>query len=413
MSLDDTHPCAHGAVGRRTRRGVLDALAMRLFTPLVNRLRHGSLSIELPSGAVIGSRSNVEPRLRITVHRWRAFARLLFAGDIGFAEGYMSGDWSTPDLPSLLEFLLRNDQALASAWAGLSLSRWRQRLRHGGRANTRRGSRRNIEAHYDLGNEFYASWLDRGMNYSSALYARPGLSLEEAQAAKLNRVVSLLGVEPGSRVLEIGCGWGALAEHLAKEQRCRVTGITLSREQRAYARERLDFAGVSERSEIRLEDYRDVEGTFDAVVSIEMLEAAGEAYWPVFFQRLRQFLVPGGTAVLQVITIDESRFEDYRRRPDFIQRYIFPGGMLPTRDVIARQLAAAGLVLRSCQLFGEDYARTLVEWRARYAHSRPPADAPHLNAERFRRMWTYYLAYCEAGFRVGALDVGLYRITRP
>ncbi|MBM3543538.1 MAG: class I SAM-dependent methyltransferase [Alphaproteobacteria bacterium] len=402
-------------MGRRPplRRIGLDSMGSLLLTRLLGRLEQGTLAIELPSGATVefrGADCGLESRL--TLYRWRALGRLMRKGDLGFAESYMAGDWSTANLATLLELLLRNETALEPAWQGLSGARLASRLRHRARANSLRGSRRNIEAHYDLGNAFYASWLDRDMNYSSALYADPGLTLEQAQIAKLDRAIALLGAKPSDHVLEIGCGWGALAERLAVHQGCRVTGITLSNEQLTFARERLRRSGVGERATIRLQDYRTVHEKFDAIISIEMLEAAGEAYWPMFFRKLHDSLVPGGRAVLQVITIEESRFDDYRSRPDFIQRYIFPGGLLPTNTAILRQLSATGLKLHLVERFSASYARTLAEWRARFSRANAtPAEALR-DADSFRRMWNYYLAYCEAGFRTGALDVALYQISR-
>jgi cyclopropane-fatty-acyl-phospholipid synthase len=384
-----------------------DRLGAKLLAPILHKLDRGLLWLELPSGARIeqlGSRPG--PEATLNLKRWRALLRLAVRGDVGFAEGYMHADWTTPDLKALLDWGMLNEQGLEQPCSALSITRLADRLRHSSRENTRKGSRRNIEAHYDLGNDFYADWLDAGMNYSSALYARPALSLEEAQDAKLDRIVALLGAKPGDHVLDIGCGWGALAERLVTRHGARVTAITLSRGQRAYAQARL-----ADRGEVVLQDYREVTGTFDAVVSIEMLEAAGEAYWPTYFNTLRARLKPNGVAVLQVITIDEPRFALYRRHPDFIQRYIFPGGMLPTVSIIRKQLNAAKLSLQSLEMFGQSYALTLGEWRKRFLQAKPQPGAIWDKAE-FRRKWEYYLTYCEVGFQSGALDVGLYRITR-
>jgi cyclopropane-fatty-acyl-phospholipid synthase len=249
------------------------------------------------------------------------------------------------------------------------------------------------------------------MSYSSALYASADQSLEAAQQAKLDRVIELLAPAAGHDVLEIGCGWGALAERLVSRRGCRVTGLTLSVEQLAYARERLKTAGLADKADLRLQDYRDLEGAFDRIVSIEMLEAVGEVYWPVFFSRLNARLRPGGVAVLQAITIDERWFDDYRRNPDFIQQYIFPGGMLPTQAVLRDQFARAGFSLQAAETFGASYALTLAAWRERFERAWPDIEALGFDL-RFKRMWEFYLAYCEAGFRAGALDVGLYRIAK-
>ena len=282
---------------------------------------------------------------------------------------------------------------------------------HRVRANTRRGSRRNIAAHYDLGNEFYSRWLDRSMTYSSALFSAPDQSLEDAQQAKIDRAIALMDIRGGERVLEIGCGWGGMAERLIARHGCTVTGLTLSAEQLAYARQRLESQGLGARADLRLQDYRDVNEQFDRIVSIEMLEAVGESYWPAYFAALRNCLVPGGTAVLQGITIEEQRFEAYRKTPDFIQRYIFPGGMLPTISAMQREIERAGLALVSLETFGLSYARTLNAWQQRFQRAWPDIQQFGFGP-RFKQMWEYYLAYCEAGFRRGAVDVGLYRIKR-
>jgi cyclopropane-fatty-acyl-phospholipid synthase len=283
------------------------------------------------------------------------------------------------------------------------------RLWHMLRANTRSGSRRNIIQHYDLGNAFYACWLDQGMSYSSALYRERDMSLEAAQTAKQDRVLDLLAPQPGQTVLEIGCGWGGLLARLAARG-CSATGITLSDAQHAYAVAMLEAAGLAESTDVRLQDYRDLDGAFDRIVSIEMFEAVGESYWPLYFAQLRGRLKPGGVAVLQVITIADDRFDHYRRAPDFIQRHVFPGGMLPSPSAMREQIARAGFRLDAVEYFGESYARTLRAWRERFGAAWPDIAAigfpPH-----FRRLWEYYLGYCEAGFRVGAIDVGLWRLT--
>jgi cyclopropane-fatty-acyl-phospholipid synthase len=389
-----------------------ERIATRLIARLLANLDAGSLLLELPSGARLehhGRRRG--PSATLKLHRWRALRRISGGGDVGFAEGYIDGDWSTPDLLAVLGWAMANETALEEAWSGTAIARLANRIRHWSRSNTRRRSRRNIEAHYDLGNDFYAAWLDIGMNYSSALYASPSVTLEDAQLAKLDRAIALLGAERGDHVLEIGCGWGALAERLISRHGVRVTGLTLSRAQCTYAQGRLARAGLADSGEILLKDYRDTSGSFDAIISIEMLEAAGEEYWPLYFETLRKHLKPFGTAVIQVITIDEARFANYRRRPDFIQRYVFPGGMLPTVSVIRERIAAAELSLASAEMFGMSYAQTLAVWRERFSCGTPPIGATDAEQERFRRMWQYYLAYCETGFRSGALDVGLYRIT--
>ena len=285
------------------------------------------------------------------------------------------------------------------------------RLRHALNRNTRRGSRRNIVAHYDLGNGFYEQWLDSDMSYSSALYSPETPTLEDAQQAKIDRIVALLDLNGGENILEIGCGWGALAVRLATMDRISLTGITLSTEQLNYARHRLQKTSAAYACDLRLQDYRDVSGSYDRIVSIEMLEAVGEGYWPLFFARLRDLLRDGGVAVLQVITIDEGRFAQYRRRPDFIQRYVFPGGMLPTTGIVVNEAAKAGLKLVSSEFFGGSYGLTLAEWNRRFQRNWSSIHSSQFD-DRFKRMWEYYLAYCQAGFDTGVLDVGLYKFSK-
>jgi cyclopropane-fatty-acyl-phospholipid synthase len=332
--------------------------------------------------------------------------RILLAGEDGVAGGYIDGDWTTRDLLSLFEFALCNE-ALLSPNRPHRLTLLRNRIAHALRSNTVRNSRRNIAAHYDLGNAFFRLWLDADLNYSAALY-QDGDTLEGAQQRKLDRIADLLMLGGGERVLEIGCGWGALAARLIERYRARVTGVTLSTEQLGHARQRLAAAVANGQADLRLQDYRDIAGSFDRVASIEMIEAVGERYWPVYFAKLRNCLRPGGVAVIQAITIAESRFPHYRRRPDFIQRYIFPGGMLPTPTIIRQQAKAVGLDLVHCETFGASYARTLREWRIRFLDAAPKLETLGLD-HRFRRMWEYYLAYCEVGFRRGVIDVGLYK----
>jgi cyclopropane-fatty-acyl-phospholipid synthase len=378
---------------------------------VVGDLECGELVIETPAGNELVLRGRrAGPKARVIIHRWRLLGRLVSSWDIGFAEGYMAGEWSSPNLVDLLT-LACNNRSMAEPLRVVSSPRFWLRVRHTLNRNTRRGSRRNIAAHYDLGNEFYKHWLDAGMTYSAGLFSSPGQSLEEAQDAKLDRVLGLLELAGGERVLEIGCGWGGLAERLLQKYDCTVTGITLSAEQLAYARHRLRGDIGTGRCDLRLQDYRDVHGTFDRIVSIEMLEAVGEAYWPTYFEKLRDHLRPGGIAVLQVITIGEDRFEKYRRMPDFIQKYIFPGGMLPTTQIIERETAKAGLQVVASEFFAEGYARTLEEWKRRFQEAWPAIKALSFD-ERFKRMWDYYLAYCQTGFETRTIDVGFYKIAR-
>jgi cyclopropane-fatty-acyl-phospholipid synthase len=376
------------------------------------RLRCGTLTVITPEQVRVVFRGAAHgPEAVLVLHRWRTLHRLLLQGDVSFAETFMDGDWSSPNPTALLELAARNAAPLSPAIDGTPVARLMNRILHRLQANTLSGSRRNIRHHYDLGNAFYALWLDAGMSYSSGIYHSPDLSLEEAQEAKHARIMALLEHEPHHKVLEIGCGWGGLATRLG-ETGCTVTGLTLSPAQLAYAREVVEARGLRAQVDLRLQDYRLSSGSYDRVASIETLEAVGEAFWPRYFEILRERLRPGGLAVLQVITIDDSRFATYRRSPDFIQRYIFPGGMLPPPAALRHHITAAGLVLRQVETFGDSYAQTLVAWRQRFSESWSQIAAMGFS-ERFRRKWDYYLCYCEAGFRAGAIDVGLWQIARP
>ncbi len=388
-------------------------IGQSLLSKVVRRLAVGRLIVRLPSGdEVEGQGPAPGPEATLVLHNWKPLRQLLLGGDIGFAEAYMDGHWSSPDVPALIELAALNQEALGETVTGSPLFRLISRLRHGRHANTRRGSRRNIVSHYDLGNDFYAAWLDEGMSYSSAIYEAERQSLEDAQVAKQDRIMEMLSLTGGEHVLEIGCGWGGLAERLVTEKRSAVTGLTLSPAQLAHAQARLAAPIAAGSAELRLQDYRDVEGQFDRIVSIEMLEAVGVDYWPVYFRRLQECLRPGGVAVLQVISIAEAKFDAYLRTPDFIQLYVFPGGMLPTVSIMREQIAKAGLVLERFEPFGTSYARTLAEWRRRFHAAWPRLRQGGLD-EIFGRKWDYYLAYCEAGFRSGSIDVGLYRIAQP
>ncbi len=388
------------------RRG---GAAGKLLHRLLSALRCGALALILPDGQRIDHQTGRPgPQAVLVLHRWRALRRLALGGDIGFAEAYMEGDWSSPDLAALIELAARNRTSLPGVEGGALPLRLLRRLYHLGRRNTLAGSRRNIRQHYDLGNDFYSAWLDDGMSYSSGLFLDGEIDLADAQAAKQARILALLGLEPGQTVLEIGFGWGGLVKRMA-ETGCDVTGLTLSPAQLAYAQARLQVADLDRRAALRLQDYRKMTGSFDRIVSIEMLEAVGERWWPAYFAMLKRSLKPGGVVVLQTITIADARFDAYRRKVDFIQRHIFPGGMLLSPSALQAQVAAAGLAVTQVETFGESYARTLELWRERF-HAAWPKIAAQGFSERFRRMWDYYLCYCEAGFRSGTIDVGLWRL---
>lgn len=401
--MDMTLPLASS---RRT--GI--TLLGRLLAPMLRNVEQGTVIVETDAGTLLQGEGSAEgPSARIRIHRARAVARALFGGELGAARGYIEGDWSSPNLVDTCRFFVRNPAA--PVWPAIAtVHGLLERARHALNANTRRGSRRNIEFHYDLGNDFFRHWLDRSMVYSSALWRTPDDTLEDAQRNKLSRVADLLGDLAGRSVLEIGCGWGAQACLLARRG-ATVKGITLSPAQLAYARDALAASGLAHRGEFALEDYRDQHGQYDAVVSIEMAEAVGEANLPAYFATIRRNLKPGGTAVLQIITIADDRLDSYRRQPDFIQRYIFPGGFLPSRRLLLERVRAAGLQLVGEDSFGLSYARTLAAWRDRFEQAWPEIAALGF-AERFRRLWTYYLSYCEAGFQEKVIDVGHFVLSR-
>lgn len=373
---------------------------------LLSRIAVGRLSIVTPEGEQLWSApAGPGPQAAIVMASWRAMRRLMLDGDIGLAEAYRDGDFTTPDLTALIELGARNDATLRRLVSGTWPARLLNRLRHWRNANSRAGSRRNITAHYDLGNDFYRRWLDASMTYSSALYEAPTDVLEAAQERKLDRIVEMLALSGGEHVLEIGCGWGALAERLAREG-CRVTAITLSPSQLDYAQRRIAQAGLADRVDLRLQDYRDIAGQYDRIVSIEMIEAVGRDYWPSYFAALDGCLSPEGRVVLQAITIDDALFESYQHGTDFIQRFIFPGGCLPSVPALAGAAKAAGFAEIERLEFGTSYAFTLKEWRRRFLENWPQIAAQGFD-ESFRRLWEFYLCYCEAGFRASTIDVSL------
>ncbi len=375
---------------------------------LLQRLRHGTLTLQLPDGEVQQFGAGGQPAASITLHNWNVFGAAMKSGDIGFAESYMAGDWSTPQLADLLRLLIRNRQELEELVYGHWLGGLVYRLRHLLHRNTRANSRKNIHAHYDLGNDFYRLWLDPTMNYSSAWFeGRLDGDMVTAQHAKVRRALRLAGVQPGHRVLEIGCGWGALAEKAVTEFGARLTGVTLSTEQLAWGQERLANLGpeAAARAELRLQDYRDIaDEPFDAICSIEMVEAVGREYWPTYFQSVARLLKSGGRACIQSIVIDDRLFARYLKSSDFIQQYIFPGGCLPSPSEFRSQAAAAGLRVVDELSFGPDYAETLRRWRHQFLAERARI-LPLGFDERFMRLWEFYLAYCEAAFDEGNTDV--------
>ncbi len=377
------------------------------------RARRGTITVELPDQRrLVFDHGIAGPEATIIVHDYAVARRALAGGDIGFGESYMDEEWSTPDLTAVLEFFSENFDASNKLFAGGTLMILVNRVRHLFNRNSRSQARRNIMAHYDLGNDFYARWLDPSMTYSSALFESPNQSLEQAQHAKYAAVADGIGAAPGASLLEIGCGWGGFAEYAAKHRQAKVTCLTLSEAQADYARERMFREGLADRVDIRLEDYRDHSGSYDGVASIEMFEAVGEAYWPSYFTKISEVLRDQARAVLQVITIRDDLFEVYRNRVDFIQRYIFPGGMLPSEAALAPHFRAAGLQHAGTHYFGADYARTLKLWHKAFRENWAEI-APMGFDEAFRRLWSFYLSYCEAGFRNGRINVGQFVLAKP
>jgi cyclopropane-fatty-acyl-phospholipid synthase len=388
--------------------------AARTALRLLQRLQHGSLTVQLPDGALHHFGDGHGPAAAMTLRNWQVCRAALKSGDIGFAESYIAGDWTTPNLTELLKVFLANrqhvDDVIYGSWAGRLL----YRIKHLLNRNTRHNSQKNIHAHYDLGNAFYELWLDDTMNYSSAWFeAGPEQDMRSAQHAKVRRALRMARVQPGDRVLEIGCGWGALAEMSTTEFQARLTGVTLSTEQLDFARRRMQALGVQDRADLRLQDYRDIDdGPYDAVCSIEMVEAVGREYWPTYFSAIERLLKPGGRACIQSIVIDDALFERYIGSTDFIQQYIFPGGCLPCPREFRQAAEAAGLRVEDSFAFGQDYAETLRRWRERFLAQRSQIQQLGFD-ERFMHIWEFYLAYCEAGFSMGSIDLVQYTLVKP
>ncbi|MEI7600629.1 MAG: cyclopropane-fatty-acyl-phospholipid synthase family protein [Aestuariivirga sp.] len=390
-----------------TRESLIGQAVAATGRRLIPRDVAGGITLTLPSGRQhrIGFQ-NPGIHCDLALRNYKPVFSAMRRGAVGFAESFMLGDVESSDITAVLRFYLGNRDALNRAGKSVFFKSIGDRIFHLLQQNTRAGSRRNISAHYDLGNDFYAQWLDETMSYSSGFFGNGAETLEASQLAKYRLVIDALRLEKPANILEIGCGWGGFAE-VAADSGHHVTGLTISREQLDFARSRL-----GERAEIRFQDYRDTTEQFDAIASIEMIEAVGEANWPTYFKVLHDRLKPGGNAAVQAITIDRGLFDGYRRKADFIQRYIFPGGMLPTKCILADQAQRAGLNFEAVEVFGNDYAQTLALWRERFEAAWPSIAKLGFD-EKFRRRWTYYLSYCEAGFREGSIDVGIYRFHRP
>ncbi|MFT2215017.1 class I SAM-dependent methyltransferase [Rhizobium giardinii] len=383
----------------------LPAKAQMVLRGLVH-MQVGCLKLTLPDSRKVVVEGKTEgPVASVTLHNWNMPQRALSGGTIAVAESYMDGDWDSPDVGAFLElFLVNTDVGSNFSNGARGVLRLVEKFRHWMNANTKTGSKRNISAHYDLGNAFYKEWLDPTMTYSSALYSTGASDLQSAQRAKYRALADAAGIKAGHHVLEIGCGWGGFAEYAAGEIGCKVTGLTISREQLAFANERMRNAGLSDKVEIKFQDYREEKGLYDRIVSIEMFEAVGEKYWPAYFSQLQRCLKPGGKAGLQIITIKPEAYREYRANPDFIQKYVFPGGMLPTREHLIDLGRKVGLKMSGDFGFGLDYARTLAEWRQRFWSVWDKVEPLGFDA-RFKRLWEFYLYYCEAGFRARNIDV--------
>ena len=392
--------------------GVLGNLIVRIGKRLLPATLKGSLQLTLPSGKQIligtpGEGFAADLTLRNFKVIWASVRR----AQLGFFESYLAGDVESSDPTKFFKFYLKNRAVLDRAATGIFSASWLDRLWHKRRDNNLNGSKENISAHYDLGNEFYRLWLDETMTYSSAVFDTTGNSLEAAQRCKYAKVMEALELRKGDNILEIGSGWGGFAEEAAK-RKATVKGITLSREQLAYAEQRIAKAGLAKQASFHFEDYRDTTGSFNGIASIEMIEAVGEPHWPVYFRTLYDRLKPGGVAAIQGITISEANYEAYRSGVDFIQRYIFPGGMLLTKTILKEQATKAGLVLERVETFGQSYATTLQLWHERFEAVWPEVAKLGFD-EKFRRLWKLYLAYCEAGFAESVVDVGIYKLRKP
>jgi len=388
----------------------------RYFTrvfDLVGKLNSGRVDFVLPDGRRFRAEgSKPGPVAEVTINNPDVFARLVREGDLGFCDAYLDGWWTTPDLQAFMDFIHADNDDMYDGFPGMALVRAWEKARFWFQSNTKRQALKNISYHYDLGNDFYSLWLDDTMTYSSALFNTSQESLEKAQIAKYASMVDQMGVKPGDHVLEIGCGWGGFAEYAAKERGLKVTGLTISKEQLEYAQNRIKNKGLSDKVNFKLQDYRDETGVYDGVASIEMFEAVGEKYWPVYFDKIKQCLKPGKQATLQIITIQDARWEVYRKSVDFIQKYIFPGGMLPSPSVLRKEVHKAGLSVQHSIEFGKSYSQTLRRWFEVFNNKWDNISAMGFD-DRFRRMWNFYLTSCAATFESGNCDVTQITLQKP
>ena len=380
---------------------------------LVGKLNSGRVDFILPDGRRFRAEgSKPGPVAEVTINNPDVFARLVREGDLGFCDAYLDGWWTTPDLQAFMDFIHADNDDMYDGFPGMALVRAWEKARFWFQSNTKRQALKNISYHYDLGNDFYSLWLDETMTYSSALFNTSQESLEKAQIAKYASMVDQMGVKPGDHVLEIGCGWGGFAEYAAKERGLKVTGLTISKEQLEYAQKRIKSKGLSDKVNLKLQDYRDETGVYDGVASIEMFEAVGEKYWPVYFDKIKQCLKPGKQATLQIITIQDARWEVYRKSVDFIQKYIFPGGMLPSPSVLRKEVHRAGLSVQHSIEFGKSYSQTLRRWFEVFNNKWDNISAMGFD-DRFRRMWNFYLTSCAATFESGNCDVTQITLQKP
>ena len=380
---------------------------------LVGKLNSGRVDFILPDGRRFRAEgSKPGPVAEVTINNPDVFARLVREGDLGFCDAYLDGWWTTPDLQAFMDFIHADNDDMYDGFPGMALVRAWEKARFWFQSNTKRQALKNISYHYDLGNDFYSLWLDDTMTYSSALFNTSQESLEKAQIAKYASMVDQMGVKPGDHVLEIGCGWGGFAEYAAKERGLKVTGLTISKEQLDYANKRIKSKGLSDKVNLKLQDYRDETGVYDGVASIEMFEAVGEKYWPVYFDKIKQCLKPGKQATLQIITIQDARWDVYRKSVDFIQKYIFPGGMLPSPSVLRQEIHRAGLSVQHSIEFGKSYSQTLRRWFEVFNNKWDDISAMGFD-DRFRRMWNFYLTSCAATFESGNCDVTQITLQKP
>ena len=380
---------------------------------MANDMNSGRLDFILPDGRIFRAEGkNPGPVAQVEIHNPEVFARLIREGDLGFSDAYLEHWWSTPDLQAFMDWVHADNDELYDGFPGMGLVRLYEKLRFWLQNNSKRQARKNISYHYDLGNDFYGLWLDETMTYSSALFTTGQESLEAAQIAKYASMVDQMGVKEGDHVLEIGCGWGGFAEYAAKERGLKVTGLTISKEQLEYSKKRIESKGLQDRVNIKLQDYRDEKGRYDGIASIEMFEAVGQKYWPVYFETIKNCLHPGRQATLQIITVQDARWEVYQRGVDFIQKYIFPGGMLPSPNALKAEVQNAGLAVVKSKEFGLSYSQTLRRWHNVFNAKWDQAAALGFD-ERFRRMWNFYLTSCAATFESGNCDVTQITIANP